>query len=248
MTTKYAKHVSVKETPQSEPIPGSSQVQNSAGGYSFAVDDWTRMQRFLILGSEGGSYYATERKLTQENAACVTKCLSLDPARAVQVIVDISDAGRAPKNDPAIFALAIAAANGSPRSRELAMAAIPKVCRIGTHIFQFVAAVNELRGWGSGLRKGVAAWYETMPIDELSYQVAKYHSVMDGRMPTFYDWLTLPDLRGPRFTVGRSIRTIRLIGRSKGRKKVKSVSTGLLEPFQCFLWPSMRPRLAPRIV
>jgi len=55
-------------TPQSLPIPGSDQVPNSAGGYAWKVDDWTRLHRFLVLGSEGGSYYAIERALTAENA------------------------------------------------------------------------------------------------------------------------------------------------------------------------------------
>ena len=35
-------------TPQSMPLKG--QVPNSAGGFSFAVSDWTRLQRFLVLG------------------------------------------------------------------------------------------------------------------------------------------------------------------------------------------------------
>jgi len=47
------------KTPQSAPIPGTSQVPNSAGGFAFGVDDWTRLDRFLILGAEGGSYYAS---------------------------------------------------------------------------------------------------------------------------------------------------------------------------------------------
>ena len=53
--------------PQSEPLD-ERQVANSVGGHSYPVDDMTRLQRFLILGSEGGSYYADERKLTLENA------------------------------------------------------------------------------------------------------------------------------------------------------------------------------------
>src|SRR5437868_5376314 len=47
-------------TPQREPLD-SAQVPNSAGGYAYPVDDWTRLTRWLVLGSEGGSYYATER-------------------------------------------------------------------------------------------------------------------------------------------------------------------------------------------
>ena len=45
-------------TPQCAPIPGTSQVPNSAGGFAWAVDEWTRLRRFLVLGSEGGSFYA----------------------------------------------------------------------------------------------------------------------------------------------------------------------------------------------
>ena len=37
--------------PQSEPL-NERQSANNAGGYSFAVDDWARFDRFLILGSE----------------------------------------------------------------------------------------------------------------------------------------------------------------------------------------------------
>ena len=63
----------VETTPQSEPLPGM--VPNSAGGHAYPVDDMTRLRRFLILGSEGGSYYANERKLTLENAAAVKRCI-----------------------------------------------------------------------------------------------------------------------------------------------------------------------------
>src|SRR4051794_26387733 len=56
MAARYAQHVSARQTPQSEAIPGSSQVANSSDGFSFPVDDWTRLDRFLVLGAEGGSY------------------------------------------------------------------------------------------------------------------------------------------------------------------------------------------------
>ena len=59
--------------PDREPIPGANQVPNSAGGYAWELDDWARLDRFLILGSEGGTYYVSERKLTKDNAACVAR-------------------------------------------------------------------------------------------------------------------------------------------------------------------------------
>ena len=175
MTTTYASHFSTRSTPQSEAIPGKTMVQNSAGGFSFAVDDWTRLERFLILGSEGGSYYATERGLTIENAQCVMRCVAVDPMRTVQTIVEISEAGRAPKNDPAVFALAICAgAPDNPGARMLALAALPKVCRIGTHLFQFAEAVEKFRGWGRSLRNAVGQWYKVREPGDLAYQVSKY--------------------------------------------------------------------------
>ena len=55
MAINYAKIFNRRVTTQSRPIPGSTQVRNSAGGYSWEVDDWTRLDRFLILGAEGGT-------------------------------------------------------------------------------------------------------------------------------------------------------------------------------------------------
>ena len=159
-------------TPQSQPIPGSNQVQNAAGGYAFAVDDWKRLDRFLVLGSEGGSYYASERKLTAENADAVLRCLQADGIRTVQRIVEISDSGRAPKNEPAILALALAFALGDADTRRAASEALPQVCRIGTHLFHFAQYVNALRGWGRGLRRAVANWYLKATAE-------------DGRVTTF---------------------------------------------------------------
>src|SRR6201982_3366222 len=83
----YLQRQSRLRTPQSAPIPGSTQVANSAGGFSWAVDCWARLRRFLILGSEGGSYYASEWKLTRENAQAVEQCVREDGLRTVAEIV-----------------------------------------------------------------------------------------------------------------------------------------------------------------
>ena len=163
-------------TPQSEPMPGTSQVPNSAGGYAFAVDEWTRLRRFLILGSEGGSYYATQRALTAENAGAVLRCLDLDGARAVREIVEISQSGRAPKNEGALFALALAASCDNDATRKLALAALPQVARTGTHLFHFAAFVDAQRGWGRGLRAAIGRWYSEKSPRDLAYQTLKYQA------------------------------------------------------------------------
>jgi len=172
--SKYAQHVQTKQTPQSEKILGSTQVANSSGGFSFPVDCWTRLDRFLILGCEGGSYYATEKKLTQENATAVQACLDADPARTIQRIVTISHEGRAPKNDPAVFALALAASHKQTTVRQAALTVLPLVCRIGTHLFQFAAAVDQLRGWSKSLQRAVRQWYLDRGVCSAAFQAVKY--------------------------------------------------------------------------
>src|SRR5690606_24544791 len=106
--TFYSRLFSKKVTSQSRRA-ASKQERNHAGGFSFVLDDWQRLDRFLILGSEGGTYYVSERTLSIDNARCVERCLAEDGARVVRRIVEVSDSGRAPKNDPAVFALALAA-------------------------------------------------------------------------------------------------------------------------------------------
>ncbi len=160
--------------PQSMPIPGADQVENSAGGYAWAVDDWARLRRFLILGSEGGTYYASERTLTRENAEIVQRCLREDGPRAVAEIVAVSVEGRAPKNDPALLALAMAAAADDVHTRRAALEALSRVARTGTHLFALASFVEGFRGWGRSLRRAVARWYAERPLDALGYQAVKY--------------------------------------------------------------------------
>lgn len=171
----YQKHYSTKETAQSEAIPGKPQVPNSAGGYSFAVDDWKRLDRFLILGAEGGTFYIREPKLTIENASGVQRCIAEDGPRVVARLLEISEAGRAPKNDPALFVLAMCAA-ADPITRRDALAALPRVARTGTHLFRFVAYVEAFRGWGRSLRRALGNWYLAKTPEDLAYQLIKYQS------------------------------------------------------------------------
>lgn len=174
MGANYSKHFQQKRTPQSEPIPGTNQVENSAGGFAWAVDDWTRLDRFLILGSEGGSYYATEHALTVENAQVCVRCVKEDGERVVRKILEISDSGRAPKNDPALFALAIAAGMGDDKTKKAAHDILPKVARIGTHLFTFLENIQGFRGWGRGLRRAIGRWYAEKDAEKLAYQMVKY--------------------------------------------------------------------------
>ena len=160
-----AKRGSVPVSQQARP----DQVQNDEGGYVFAVDAWKRAERFLILGNEGGDYYVGEPELTRESAAAIEECAGKDADRLRSLIWDISARGRAYKNTPAIFALALLSGQ-----REFRGDAVRAVCRTGAHILQYASMVESFRGWGRGLRKTIADWYDTKSLHDLAYQVAKY--------------------------------------------------------------------------
>ena len=175
--SNYASHVSTKVTPQSEKVFGSNQVPNSAGGFTFKVDNWTRLNRFLILGNEGGSYYASEHKMTQDSAKCILECVKENGRKTVDTIVEISHNGRAPKNDPAVFALALVVKHGDAATRAYAYQNLSKVCRIATHLFQFLSIADTIgKGTGTGLRKAVQRWYNEKNLDGLALQVIKYRN------------------------------------------------------------------------
>lgn len=163
----------VSETPQMAPL-NERQVQNSAGGYSYPVGVWTRVERFLILGSEGGSYYATPRKLTLENMAAIKQAAQEDPVKLAEMIRGVSVSARALRPAPAQFALAYMASLGG----EIASAAydvLGDVLRTGRQFLEWNETVESMGGkWGAKRRRMVSSWYLDKSAEDLAFQVAKY--------------------------------------------------------------------------
>lgn len=147
---------------------------NPAGGYAFEVSDWTMLHRFLILGTESGTYYVNTLELTIDNADCVVRCIVENGEKVVAETVDVSNSGLTPKNSPAIFVLALTAKRGDEAARRAVFSALPAVCRTGTHLFEFAAYPDAMGGWGRGARKAVATWYLSKEPDALAYQLVKY--------------------------------------------------------------------------
>ena len=172
--TYLKKHVSKSNIPQSKPL-FPTQVKNEAGGYVFQVSELEQLKRFLIIGTSGGTYYANERKITTDNIRNIERLLDKNGIEAIQLAVEISQAGRAPKNDQAILLLAIASTHKNPLVRKAAYEAVPLVCRIGTHLYQFVDFRKELDGgWGSGMKNCISNWFNDKTAKDVAYQVAKY--------------------------------------------------------------------------
>lgn len=200
----YSQAYSTTQTPQSQSIPNKTMTESESGGYVFPVDDWTRLDRFLILGTAEPTYYVGQQELTIQNADAVLRCIKADGLRVVSRTVEISVEGRAPKNDPAIFVLALAAKFGNESTRRAAYDAVSNVCRIPTHWFQFCEERKNLGGWGHGMRRAISSIYEEKDLDTLVYQMLKYrqrggwthrdvmrlaHPKTDGRRNEVLKWM-----------------------------------------------------------
>jgi len=140
------------------------------------IDGMSMLRRFLILGSEGGTYYVGENKLTKENAQNAIATIKSNGIAALNMAIDISDKGLAKSNDPAIFVLALCFAYGSQDVKNAAVDALPRICRIGTHLFHFVAYAKELIGWNKRLTRAVSQWYTNRSDEKLEVQMVKYQA------------------------------------------------------------------------
>lgn len=158
------------QTVQADP----RQVLNHQGGYVFKTSKVQAARRFLILGTDGGTFYATEREHTRENAAMLIDLARTDPALLLGQTLAVSMGGLAPRQNPGLFAMAVLAAYAPHEHRRDMLKYLPQVARTGTSLFQFATYAAGLRGWGKTLRRAIADWYIGQPADALAYQMVKY--------------------------------------------------------------------------
>lgn len=178
MSFDYAS-AGVRKTPQSQPIPGTNQVKNNAGGYTFQISPEDQFKRFLILGSAGGSYYQSAQETTAESTNLLLAIFNGEDAglaqRCASAAAEVSVQGRAPKMSSVLYALAAASISKHQMARNIVLKGFPNFVRTGTHLFEFLQYRKALGGgWGRGLKKAVADWYLSKSPDQLAYQVLKY--------------------------------------------------------------------------
>uniref|UniRef100_A0A8C0VR07 RNA-binding protein RO60 n=1 Tax=Cyanistes caeruleus TaxID=156563 RepID=A0A8C0VR07_CYACU len=137
-----------------------------ASGASWQLTDTTRLQHFLCFGSEGSTYHVKEQKLGFENAEALLRLI--EEGRGCEVVEEIkafSQEGRAAKQEPLLFALAVCSQCSDAKTKQAAFKAVPEVCCIPTHLFTFIQFKKDLKEgmkcgmWGRALRKAVADWY-----------------------------------------------------------------------------------------
>lgn len=185
------KYPGLSNPTQREPLD-DRQVKNRAGGYVYELDKLAQLTRFLVLGSDKPTYYASAREMTLENSRVAVRCWAEDPEMTGELIVSLRN--RVPKLDPILYALALGFASDEPRARTKAGEVFPKIVTNASQLFSFSKAVLEMRGSGRGLKRAIAGWYESRDADKLAYQMIKY------RERQGYDHRKLLEIAHPRVT------------------------------------------------
>src|SRR5690606_38411984 len=165
--------ISTRQTPQRERAD-RRQVANSAGGYTFQVSDAQRLRRFLVLGVDAPTYYASAPTLAMDNAGFLIELAERDHDTLMHEVYDVSRGGAAHRQHATLFAYAVAVSHGTEAQRKGALSVFDHIIRTGTHLFLFAGYVEQFRGWGRGLRRAVASWYTEQPLEKVTYQILKY--------------------------------------------------------------------------
>ncbi len=150
------------------------QVRNNTGGFVYELTDVQRLERFLILGVDGGTYYVTESDLTKSNIDFLIKHIAKNWREVLDTVLDVSLSGRAVRNGPAIFVVALILNHGNDEAKKAASEAAPKIARNGTMIFELAQYIENLGGWGRAKRRAIANWFKSKTPDQLAYQAVKY--------------------------------------------------------------------------
>ncbi len=183
MSNPYSNTLRPDQTPQSEPIPGREKemTENRAGGHVFQLDKWTQLRRFLILGAEGPTYYATKREMVLDNATALQACVKEDPLKVLQVAVEIDSANRAPKRAPLLFALGVLMVRGNAKAKSIIQEQVGGFVRTASDLFQLLSVIRDLKGGGTwwasrSIRTMIRNWYNSKDPESLAYQLCKYRN------------------------------------------------------------------------
>jgi 60 kDa SS-A/Ro ribonucleoprotein len=171
------------------------------GGETYVLKntDLTRFTRFLIMGTETGSFYQDAKELTRENTKIAQKQLDAGPDAVVE-IMRVSKSGLAEKQDAILFSLALATRSKNDATRQTAYEALIPVCRTLSQLYTFLDyrfkiggvsggelvgkkiknAKNDERYGGHassmGLRKALQKWLGSFSDADLAYQMMKYQN------------------------------------------------------------------------
>jgi 60 kDa SS-A/Ro ribonucleoprotein len=136
----------------------------------------------MYLGTEGGTYYISEKDLTTMNLECLESLLAdeVDRLEVLELVKEFSH--KTFKKDYIIFVLArCCSLKEDNEFRRSSYSVMLDVCKTPTHLFMFLEyyeilnkKYNHSTGWNKIHKNFICLWYIMKPLKELVYQCTKY--------------------------------------------------------------------------
>ena len=184
----------------SEPIEGVTQqealvgqVANTHGGFSYEIDNVTRLKRYLILGSSCSEYSSTKVTDVSNTVPVVNDMIRSGQGRIViDTILELNKDARISREEHFLVVLrdCIMYKDEAWYDKEKGITiqrkaydSISRICNIPTKLFRLIKLFkekepNKSSGWGRARKRGVSSFYtdEIKDADRLLMLVTKYRS------------------------------------------------------------------------
>lgn len=164
----------------SGPIVGreSDMMPNRGGGYGFRTYFETHVTRIIILGTAAG-YYTDAKHNTDEGIISIKQYITEGKGPEILAIVkDVYEKGRAAKQDPTFFVLALLCRSDDLELRKAAWNVVIDL-RTFSHLCSFLNFYGKAatsKGWGRLPKTSLQKWILRQEPRDLAYQVFKYLS------------------------------------------------------------------------
>ena len=167
----YKTYLEPKTHSVSKPINRKDMIKNEAGGFAFKADDVLRLRKWLLAGTMTNGFYQSSDELTTENISVVNRLVAIDPMTVAKEILNASNKGI--NNHTPILAL-VYLSTGDMTAKMEFKAIFNDVVRTASHLYEFMAYVKSIRGFGKTIHKAVKGWLTGKDLQQLEYQFLKY--------------------------------------------------------------------------
>lgn len=133
-----------------------------------------QLLRFLILGSDKPTFYASAKELTVKSVDSIQKLIRSDGRYVVDTLVEVITTNRVPLPEAVLFTLALCLSADSLATRQYAEQHYNTIVRTGNDQLYMAATLKKLGKSGKIVRRVLSNWYLDKPVNDIAYQVIKY--------------------------------------------------------------------------
>ena len=175
----------LEDVTQQQPLQG--QTRNTHGGFSFEIDNVTRLKRYLILGSARPEYNSTQAVNISNTVPVVNDMIrSGDGRTVIDTILGLNKDARISREEHFLVVLrdcimyqgeAWYDEENKITIQRKAFDSISSICNIPTKLFRLIELCSP-SSWGRARKRGISSFYtdETKDANRLLLLVTKYKS------------------------------------------------------------------------